>query len=62
MFVLVTSVAPSETLGDFNGHVRQHNQSFSWHHGEYGYGTQNHKAMRILDPCAATAGLSMNGL
>ena len=57
LLVLVTSVAPSETLviaGDFNDHTGQHSQGFSWHHGWYGYGTQNQEGMRILDLCAAT--------
>ena len=54
LLVLVTSVAPSETLviaGDSNGHVGQHSQGFSCHHGGYGYGTQNQEGMRILDLC-----------
>ena len=57
LLVLVTSVAPSETLvivGDFNGHVGQHSQGFSWHHGRYGYGIQNQEGIRILNLCVAT--------
>ena len=57
LLVLVTSVAPSETLviaGDFSGHVGQHIQGFSQHHGGYGYGTRIQEGMRILDLCVAT--------
>ena len=57
LVVLVTSVAPSKTLviaGDFNGHVSQHSQGFSRHHGGYGYGTRNQEVMRIPDLCVAT--------
>ena len=57
LLVLVTSVAPSETLvlaGDFNCRVGQHNQGFSQHHGGYGYGKQNQEGMKILDLYAAT--------
>ena len=47
LLVLLTSVALSETLslviaGDFHGHVGQHSQGFSRHHGGYGYRTRNH--------------------
>ena len=57
LLVLVASVAPSETLltvVDFNGHVGQHSQGFSRHHGGYYYGTQNQKGLIVLDLCAAT--------
>ena len=57
MLVLVTSVAPLETLviaGDFNSPVGQHIQDFSPHPGGYDYGTRNQERMRILDICAAT--------
>ena len=57
LLVLVTSVALSETLviaGDFNGHVGQHSQGFSRHHGGYGYEKRNQEGMRILDLCVAT--------
>ena len=50
LLVLVTSVAPSETLG----HVGQHSQGFSRHHCGYGYGTRNQEGMRVLDICAVT--------
>ena len=58
LIVLVTSVAPSETLviaGDFNGYVSQHSQGFNQHLGGYGYGTRYKEGMRILDLCAALA-------
>ena len=57
LLVLVTSVATLETLviaGNFNVHVGQDSQGFSWHHGGYGYGTRNQEGTRILDLCAAT--------
>ena len=57
VLVLVTSLAPSETLVitvDFNGHAGQHSQGFSRHHGGYGYGTRNQEGLRVLDLCAAT--------
>ena len=57
LLVLVTSVAPSETLviaGDFNRHVGQHNQDSSQHHSGCGYGTRNQEGMRILGLCVAT--------
>ena len=57
LLVLVTSVDPSEThviATDFNGHVEQYSQGFSWHHGGYGYEIWNHEAIRILDLCTAT--------
>ena len=57
LLVLVNSVAESETrviAGDFNGHVGQHSQGLSWHHGGCAYGTWNQERMRILDLCAAT--------
>ena len=51
-------MAPSETpfrnTGDFSGHVGQHSQGFSQHHGGYGYGIWNQERMRILDLWAAT--------
>ena len=43
LVVLVTSVAPSETIviaGDFHGHVGRHSQGFSRHHGGYIYGNE----------------------
>ena len=53
LLILVISVAPSETpfrdTGDFSGHVGQHSQGFSQHHGGYGYGIWNQEKMRILD-------------
>ena len=54
--VLFTSIAPLAILvmaGGFNGHVGQHSQEFSRHHGGYGYGTQNQEGMSISDLCAA---------
>ena len=57
LLVLFTSIAPLEiiVIGEgFNGHVGQHCQEFSRHHGGYGYGTRNQERMSILNLCAAT--------
>ena len=57
LLVLVTSVAPSETLVitcDFTGHIGRYSQGFSQHNGGYGCEKQNQEGMRILDLYAAT--------